>query len=161
MISCKIHTAIALPILLPSALAATLPAHAQSKVEPENEQADADEIVVQATRSGRRLKDESIRVEVLAGEEIEEKLLMSPGSIAMLLSETPGVQTQIVSPGLGAANIRIQGLKGRYTQLLSDGLPLFGYRRSPNLILAGLLGAVAWLLINALGSSALARRSRS
>ena len=106
-------------------------AHAQSRAEPEEHEAEAGEIIVQATRSGRRLKDESIRVEVLAGEEIEEKLLMSPGSIAMLLSETPGVQTQIVSPGLGAANIRIQGLKGRYTQLLSDGLPLFGGQVPP------------------------------
>lgn len=30
---------------------------------------------------------------------------------------------------------------------LSDGLPLFGYRRRPYLILSGLLGAVAWLLM--------------
>ena len=106
-------------------------AYAQSRKEPDAEAAEAGEIIVQATRSGRRLKDESIRVEVLAGDEIEEKLMMSPGSIAMLLSETPGVQTQTISPGLGAANIRIQGLKGRYTQLLSDGLPLFGGQVPP------------------------------
>lgn len=30
---------------------------------------------------------------------------------------------------------------------LSDGLPLFGYRRRPYLILSGLLGSVAWLLM--------------
>ena len=131
MTSCKIRAAITLPLLVLSVLVEAPPANAQSKEEPEAEEADAGEIVVQATRSGRRLKDESIRVEVLGGEEIEEKLLMSPGSIAMLLSETPGVQTQIVSPGLGAANIRIQGLKGRYTQLLSDGLPLFGGQVPP------------------------------
>lgn len=131
MTFCKIRAAISFPLLAVSALVVTMPAHAQSKDEPEEEEADAGEIVVQATRSGRRLKDESIRVEVLGDEEIEEKLLMSPGSIANLLSETPGVQTQIVSPGLGAANIRIQGLKGRYTQLLSDGLPLFGGQVPP------------------------------
>lgn len=131
MTSCTARAALAVPLMALSVLIAAPPAHAQSKEEPEAEEADAGEIVVQATRSGRRLKDESIRVEVLGGEEIEEKLLMSPGSIAMLLSETPGVQTQIVSPGLGAANIRIQGLKGRYTQLLADGLPLFGGQVPP------------------------------
>jgi len=62
----------------------------------------------------------------LSRDEVEEKLLMTPGNIAMLVSETPGVRTQITSPSLGGANIRMQGMKGRYTQLLSDGLPLYG-----------------------------------
>jgi iron complex outermembrane receptor protein len=31
---------------------------------------------------------------------------------------------------LGAANIRVQGLEGRYTQLLADGLPLYGGQNS-------------------------------
>jgi len=85
-----------------------------------------EEIVVQATRSGRSMADEPIRVEVLDREEIEEKLMMTPGNIAMLVSETPGIRTQVTSPSLGAANIRMQGMKGRYTQLLADGLPLYG-----------------------------------
>src|SRR3546814_7234508 len=76
------------------------------------------------------LSDEPIRVEVLDREEIEEKLMMTPGNIAMMVSETPGVRTQITSPSLGAASIRMQGLKGRYTQLLADGLPLYGGQRS-------------------------------
>jgi iron complex outermembrane receptor protein len=87
---------------------------------------ELEEIVVQATRSGRRLDDEPIRVEVIVQEEIAEKLLMRPGNIAMLVSETPGVRVQVTSPTLGAANIRMQGLRGRYTQLLADGLPLYG-----------------------------------
>jgi len=52
--------------------------------------------------------------------------MMTPGDIAMLLSETTGLRVQVTSPGLGAASLRIQGLRGRYTQLLSDGLPLYG-----------------------------------
>ncbi|HET6564945.1 MAG TPA: TonB-dependent receptor plug domain-containing protein, partial [Xanthomonadales bacterium] len=87
---------------------------------------EIEEVVVQATRTGRRLEDEPVRVEVIVGEEIEEKLLMRPGNIAMLVSETPGVRVQVTSPALGSANIRMQGLRGRYTQLLSDGLPLYG-----------------------------------
>ncbi len=72
------------------------------------------------------MQDEPIRVEVLNREEIEEKLLMRPGNIAMLVSETGGVRVQVTSPSLGAANIRVQGMSGRYTQLLADGLPLYG-----------------------------------
>lgn len=87
---------------------------------------ESPEIIVQATRSGRSLGDEPIRVEVLDQEELDEKLMESPGNIAMLVSETPGVRTQVTSPSLGSANIRMQGLKGRYTQLLADGLPLYG-----------------------------------
>ncbi|CAM3831739.1 TonB-dependent receptor domain-containing protein [Litorimonas haliclonae] len=85
-----------------------------------------DEIVVQATRSGRAVENEPFRVEVIAGEEIQEKALMRPGNISMLVAETGGVRVQTTSPALGAANIRLQGLYGRYTQLLSDGLPLYG-----------------------------------
>lgn len=85
-----------------------------------------DQIIVQATRSGRAVSDEPIRVQVIAGEEIQEKALMRPGNISMLVAETGGVRVQTTSPALGAANIRLQGLYGRYTQLLSDGLPLYG-----------------------------------
>ena len=88
------------------------------------------EIIVQGTRSGRRVQDEPIRVEVIAGEEIEEKAIMRPGNIAMLVNETGGVRVQVTSPALGAANIRIQGLEGRYTQLLADNLPLYGGQAS-------------------------------
>src|SRR5206468_6748000 len=45
---------------------------------------------------------------------------------AMLLNETSGLRVQVTSPSLGAANVRIQGLRGRYTQILADGLPLYG-----------------------------------
>ena len=85
-----------------------------------------EEITVTATRTDTRIEDEPLRVEVLNREEIEEKALMTPGDIAMLLNETSGLRVQVTSPSLGAANVRVQGLRGRYTQLLSDGLPLYG-----------------------------------
>ena len=84
------------------------------------------EITVTATRSEQRIEDTPIRIEVLQQEEIEEKALMTPGDIAMLLNETSGLRVQVTSPSLGAANVRVQGLSGRYTQLLADGLPLYG-----------------------------------
>jgi outer membrane receptor for ferrienterochelin and colicins len=83
-------------------------------------------IVVASTRTGRRIEDEPVRVEVLDREEIEEKMLMTPGDISMMLNETSGLRVQTTSPSLGGANVRIQGLRGRYTQILSDGLPLYG-----------------------------------
>ncbi|MDH4107928.1 MAG: TonB-dependent receptor [Gammaproteobacteria bacterium] len=104
--------------------AALLSAGAPAQEHSEDE--EIEEIIVQATRSGRRADDEPIRVEVIGREEIEEKLLMRPGNIAMLVAETPGVRVQVTSPALGAANIRMQGMRGRYTQLLADGLPLYG-----------------------------------
>ena len=83
-------------------------------------------IVVNATRTGQRIEDEPTRVEVLAREEVEEKMMMTPGDISMMLNETSGLRVQTTSPSLGGANVRVQGLRGRYTQLLSDGLPLYG-----------------------------------
>ncbi len=53
-----------------------------------------------------------------------------PGNVAMVLSETGGLRVQVTSPALGAANIRVQGMDGRYTQLLADGLPLYGGQAS-------------------------------
>ena len=85
-----------------------------------------DEITVSATRTGKRLEDQPMRVEVLAREEIEEKMLMTPGDIVMMLNEMGGMRVQATSPSLGAASVRIQGMRGRYTRFLSDGLPLFG-----------------------------------
>lgn len=82
--------------------------------------------VVAATRTDKRLEDQPMRVEVLAREEIEEKMLMTPGDIVMMLNEMGGMRVQATSPSLGAASVRIQGMRGRYTRVLSDGLPLFG-----------------------------------
>jgi len=85
-----------------------------------------EEVIVTATRTGGRLDDEPTRVEVLTREEIEEKMLMTPGDIVMMLNEMGGMRVQTTSPSLGAATVRIQGMKGRYTRVLFDGLPLAG-----------------------------------
>ena len=83
-------------------------------------------VTVAATRTGGRLDDSPTRVEVLNREEIEEKMLMTPGDIVMMLNEMGGMRVQATSPGLGAATVRVQGTRGRYTRFFSDGLPLFG-----------------------------------
>ncbi len=83
-------------------------------------------VTVSATRTDKRLEDQAMRVEVLDAEEIEEKQLMTPGDIVMMLNEMGGLRVQATSPSLGAASVRVQGMRGRYTRFLSDGLPLFG-----------------------------------
>ena len=95
-------------------------------VEMEPQALEVEEIIVASTRTGRRIEDEPVRVEVVEREEIEEKLLMTPGDISMLLNETAGLRVQPTSPALGGAGVRIQGMRGRYTRILSDGLPLHG-----------------------------------
>ncbi|MGQ0735848.1 MAG: TonB-dependent receptor [Acidobacteriota bacterium] len=82
--------------------------------------------VVASTRTDKRIDDQPLRVEVLSHEEIEEKMLMTPGDIVMMLNEMGGMRVQATSPSLGAASVRIQGMRGRYTRILADGLPLFG-----------------------------------
>ena len=106
----------------------TLRLRADTTVAVELEEAaeELEEIVVTSTRTGQRIEDEPTRVEVLTREEVEEKMLMTPGDISMMLNETSGLRVQTTSPSLGGANVRVQGLRGRYTQILSDGLPLYG-----------------------------------
>lgn len=100
--------------------------HAQEGDHAHEETQGEGALIVEGTRLGRRLQDEPLRVEVIAGEEVEEKALMRPGNIAMLVNEIGGVRVQVTSPALGGANVRMQGLEGRYTQLLADNLPLYG-----------------------------------
>ncbi len=85
-----------------------------------------EEVAVTATRTSRTIADIPTRVETIAGEEIDEKISMEPSNISMLLNESPGITVQQTSAVSGNAGIRIQGLDGRYTQLLKDGFPLFG-----------------------------------
>ncbi len=101
---------------------------AQSRivVELEEEAVIEENVVVTATRTTQRIQDLPMRVEVVPQEEIDEKLSMTPGDVAMMLTETNGLRVQVTSPSTGAANVRVQGLRGRYTQILSDGLPLYG-----------------------------------
>ena len=58
--------------------------------------------------------------------EVDEKTLMSPSGISMLLNETPGLRVQAAAPGVGTGSVRIRGLPGQYTVMLADGLPLYG-----------------------------------
>lgn len=92
--------------------------------------AEISTIIVTSTRTERRLEDEPLRVEVLAGEDVSEKTDMRPADLRTLFREMGGVRVQTTSPSLGAATVRVQGLRGRYTAVLNDGLPLYGTQAS-------------------------------
>lgn len=91
----------------------------------ESEAEEMDEIIVTSTRGTRTISNIPTRVEFIAGEELEEKANMKPGDIRMMLNESTGIQTQQTSATSGNSSIRIQGLDGRYTQILKDGFPLY------------------------------------
>ena len=85
-----------------------------------------DEVVLQSTRSTRTVRKIPTRIEFIGAEELGEKAIMNPTNISMVLRESTGIQMQQTSLSSGSTNIRIQGLDGRYTQLLRDGFPLYG-----------------------------------
>ncbi|WP_114790606.1 TonB-dependent receptor [Niabella yanshanensis] len=96
---------------------------------------EEEEVVIRSTRISRSIANTPTRIEVISGEELEEKGNMKPGDIRMLLNESTGIQTQQTSATSFNAGIRIQGLDGRYTQILRDGYPLYsGFAGSLSLL---------------------------
>ncbi|HEX2683002.1 MAG TPA: TonB-dependent receptor plug domain-containing protein, partial [Ferruginibacter sp.] len=87
---------------------------------------EMEEVLVQSTRTSRTIENTPTRVETIDGEELDEKNNMRPANVSMLLHESTGLQVQQTSATSGNASIRVQGLDGRYTQLLKDGYPSFG-----------------------------------
>lgn len=84
-----------------------------------------EEVIVESTRANKTIKDLPTRTEVLT-DEIDEAASMEPGKIAHLITHSTGIQVQTTSAGSNGAVVRIQGLNGRYTQMLKDGFPMFG-----------------------------------
>jgi len=87
---------------------------------------EIDAVTIKATRSTRTITNIPTRIEFIGGEELEEKAIMNAPNISMVLRESTGIQIQQISLSSGNRSIRIQGLDGRYTQLLKDGFPLYG-----------------------------------
>lgn len=83
-------------------------------------------IIVSSSRTNSRIEDLPTKVEVLGSEEVHEENGIKPGNIASLLGDIAGIQIQQTNAATGNADMRIQGLQGKYTQILRDGMPLFG-----------------------------------
>lgn len=96
---------------------------------------EMEEVVVISARNHRTLDDTPLRVQILGAEELREKANMKPGDIRMMLNESTGIQVQQTSATSFNSSVRIQGLDGRYTQLLRDGLPVYaGFSGSLSLL---------------------------
>jgi len=91
-----------------------------------NENSELSEVIVTSTRINSRIEDIPVKVEVIGEEEVNEEGSIKPANISMLLQESPGVQAQQTSSVNGNVSIRLQGLDGKYTQVLQDGIPLYG-----------------------------------
>ncbi|MFL5743791.1 MAG: TonB-dependent receptor domain-containing protein [Niastella sp.] len=81
--------------------------------------------VLASTRNNQRMENSPLKVEVLGKEDMDEENAIKPGNIASILGDVSGIQIQQSSAVSGNSNVRIQGLDGRYTQILRDGMPLF------------------------------------
>jgi iron complex outermembrane receptor protein/outer membrane receptor for ferrienterochelin and colicins len=83
-------------------------------------------VISSTTRISREIDDIPTRVEAVSEEEVDEKANMRPSNVSMVLHESTGIQVQQNSASSATQSIRIQGLDGRYTQILKDGFPAFG-----------------------------------
>ena len=81
--------------------------------------------ILSSTRNNQRIENSPLKVEVLGREEMDEENTIKPGNIASILGDVSGIQIQQSSATSANANVRIQGLEGRYTQVLRDGMPLY------------------------------------
>ncbi len=87
---------------------------------------DLEEVTVLAsTRNNESIENSPSKVEVLGLEEMNEEAAVKPGNIGSILGDVSGVQVQQSSATSGNSNVRIQGLGGKYTQILRDGMPLY------------------------------------
>lgn len=83
-------------------------------------------VVISTTRLNELISNSPVHVDVVGADDIEEGTAESPSNIRELLSELSGTQVQQTSAVSGNVTIRLQGLDGRYTQMLKDGFPLYG-----------------------------------
>jgi iron complex outermembrane receptor protein/outer membrane receptor for ferrienterochelin and colicins len=82
--------------------------------------------ITSTSRISREIDDVPTRIEAISEEEVEEKSVMRPANVSMVLNESTGIKVQQTSATSNTQSVRIQGLDGRYTQLLKDGFPTFG-----------------------------------
>ncbi len=86
---------------------------------------ELEEVTISVSRTNSRIEDSPLKVEVLGKDDMNEENTIKPGNVASILGDISGIQIQQSSATSGNSNVRIQGLDGKYTQILRDGLPLY------------------------------------
>lgn len=87
---------------------------------------ELEEVIISSARTNSRIEDLPVKVEVLGAEELEEEATLVPGGMGSLLGDLSIITIQRTGPVSGNDAVRMQGLAPGYTQLLQDGLPLYG-----------------------------------
>ena len=90
----------------------------------ENE--NLEEVIVSSSRTNSHIDDLNTKVEVLGQDDMDEESTVVPGSITSILGDLSIITIQRTNPINGNDAIRMQGLDPRYTQIMRDGLPLYG-----------------------------------
>lgn len=85
-----------------------------------------DEVIISSSRTNSRIDDLNTKVEVLGQEDMDEESTVVPGSVTSILGDLSIITIQRTNPINGNEAIRMQGLDARYTQIMRDGLPLYG-----------------------------------
>jgi iron complex outermembrane receptor protein/outer membrane receptor for ferrienterochelin and colicins len=92
------------------------------KAEDEN----LEEVIISSSRTNSRIDDLNTKVEVLGQDDMDEESTVVPGSVTSILGDLSIITIQRTNPVNGNDAIRMQGLDARYTQIMRDGLPLYG-----------------------------------
>jgi len=81
-----------------------------------------DEIVVTATRTPKRIKEVPVRTEIITQVEIKKK---EAKTIYEALDALPGIRVEQQCSNCNFSMLRMEGLEGGYSQVLTDGQPSF------------------------------------
>lgn len=87
---------------------------------------DLEEVIVSSSRTNSRIDDLPIKVEVLGQEDMDEESTIVPGNVSSILGDLSIITIQRTGAVNGNEAIRMQGLDAKYTQIMRDGLPLYG-----------------------------------
>jgi outer membrane receptor for ferrienterochelin and colicins len=77
-------------------------------------------------RAARAAADDPAAVAVAGAGAMGRAARLNPATLAPLAKELPGVRAVTLAGPLGAVRFRLRGVRGQYTDVRSDGLPLFG-----------------------------------
>lgn len=93
-------------------------------LKPEN--TDEEEVIISSTRTNSRLEDQVQLVEVLGQEDMDEEAAIVPANVSSILGDLAIITIQRTNPVSGNDAVRMQGLNPQYTQIMRDGIPLYG-----------------------------------
>jgi iron complex outermembrane receptor protein/outer membrane receptor for ferrienterochelin and colicins len=103
-----------------------LPLTAEPVILLAPDQQELEEVVVSSTRTNSRIDDLPTKVEVLGQEDMDEESTLVPGNVSSILGDLSIITIQRTNALNGNESIRMQGLDAKYTQIMRDGLPLYG-----------------------------------